>query len=109
MKSGAGIQPLARKIPRSGNQPPATVYTMAVEASCIGTNTSQLLVSFVAVMYFASPEAFNLIEALSLLGPIAMVWPWTGVAATSIEAVIDVAVEVIGAMEPWTGANEDAA
>jgi hypothetical protein len=51
----------------------------------------------------------HLVSVEVIEGLVSMSRKWTTVALMWIEAVINVAVEVVGAVEPWAGSDEDTA
>lgn len=56
------------------------------------------------VVHLAAVELAALIDWMRTA-----LWIWTVIAVTIVEAVIYVAVEAVRAVEPWSGADEDAA
>ena len=51
----------------------------------------------------------QLVSVKVIEGPVATPRKWTTVAAMWIEAIINVAVEIVWAVEPWAGSDEHAA
>jgi hypothetical protein len=58
---------------------------------------------------FVAFEAGNFIDGLCRLGLITHVWCGAFIAVVGVKMVVDVALKVVGTMEPWASADEDTA
>src|ERR1700685_1631688 len=63
----------------------------------------------VPVMHFVALEVRNLVEVICRIGLVPFVWCGALIAMLWVEAVVYVAMEVVGTVKPRAGADEDAA
>ena len=62
----------------------------------------------VSVVHFIALEVRNLVEVICGVGLVAFIWGWALIAMLWFEAVVYMAMEVIGTVKPRAGADEDA-
>jgi hypothetical protein len=62
-----------------------------------------------SITHFIPFEVGNLIDGLRRLRFISRVWCRAFIAVVGMKMVVDVALEVVRAMEPWASTNEDTA
>src|ERR1700729_2078370 len=62
----------------------------------------------VSVMHFVAFEVRDLVEVIRRVGLVSFIWSRALVAMLWIEAVVYMAMEVIGTVKPRAGADEDA-
>jgi hypothetical protein len=79
-----------------------TLFLTMASAAC-------MVSAFMAFAVFVAASITHLVSVEVIEGPLSTLRMWTNVAVMRIEAIINVAAEVVGAVEPRAGSDEHAA
>ena len=79
-----------------------TLFLAMASAACVAS-------AFMASAFSVAASITHLVSVKVIEGPLSTLRLWTNVAVLWIEAVINVAAEVVGAVEPRAGSDEHAA
>lgn len=80
---------------------------LAMTSACMAS--AFVTSAFMAFAVFVAASITHLVSVEVIEGPLSTLRMWTNVAVMRIEAVINVAAEVVGAVEPRAGSDEHAA